>query len=212
MRQNISRLVTAAVREAGAAASSIEDTEDAVLAYRGSDFDKFVNERIAKQLERDCERISGTDIAAGAIAAAGGVGLMLLVGGAFIPFVSFAAMPLLRRRMLDSRLAAAKEDVLPALHETMEHCLAQMQAQFANYIRERAEAITQSAAASYTDALARLQDEKRRELEAHAQEQTIRQQECDALAHTLSHIEQTAAAWNLAPANPSCTYRKETSS
>ena len=242
-----------------------EDTEDAVLAYRGSDFDKFVNERIARQLERECERISGryapraeqmlvrmqqsvseglgrwfagqvalgrtrgelrqerypitltaedisgTDIAAGAIAAAGGVGLMLLVGGAFMPFVSFAAMPLLRRRMLDSRLAAAKEDVLPVLHETIERCLAHMQTQFDRYIQERAEAIAQSAAASYADALARLQDETRRELAAHAQEKAERQQACDALAHTLAHIERAASRAHLDVSFSPGTNRKEAS-
>lgn len=66
--------------------------------------------------------ISNTDVKAGALAAAGGIGLTMLVGSAFMPFVGFAAMPFLRRRMLEGRLRTAVEGLLPQLREQLASC------------------------------------------------------------------------------------------
>ena len=66
--------------------------------------------------------ISNTDVKAGAIAALGGIGLTLVAGSALMPFVSFAAMPLIRRQMLEVSLEKARAELIPDLEEQLRTC------------------------------------------------------------------------------------------
>lgn len=70
--------------------------------------------------------ISNTDVKAGAIAALGGIGLTLAAGSALMPFVSFAAMPLIRRQMLESKLEKARAELIPNLEEQLIMCFVQL--------------------------------------------------------------------------------------
>ena len=70
--------------------------------------------------------ISNTDVKAGALAALGGIGLTLMAGSALMPFVSFAAMPLIRRQMLEHDLEKARAVLLPDLEEQLIGCFVQL--------------------------------------------------------------------------------------
>lgn len=70
--------------------------------------------------------ISNTDVKAGALAALGGIGLTLMAGSALMPFVSFAAMPLIRRQMLEHDLEKARAVLIPDLEEQLIGCFVQL--------------------------------------------------------------------------------------
>lgn len=78
------------------------------------------------QMHLEAKDISDTDVKAGALAAAGGIGLTLAVGSALMPFASFVAMPFLRRKMHDHRLTVAKDALLPDLQHQLEACFMQL--------------------------------------------------------------------------------------
>lgn len=78
-------------------------------------------------IELEAEDISNTDVFAGAIAAVGGIGLGLIASSMLMPFVSFAALPFIRRSLISYRLAQAQQEVLPLLEESLADCYAQIQ-------------------------------------------------------------------------------------
>ncbi len=80
--------------------------------------------------------ISNTDVKAGALAALGGIGLTLMAGSALMPFVSFAAMPLIRRQMLEHDLEKARAVLIPDLEEQLIGCFVQLLADVQARIHE----------------------------------------------------------------------------
>lgn len=109
--------------------------------------------------------LSNTDVAAGAVAAAGGLGLMVVVGSAFMPFVSFAAMPLLRRKMLEVRLTEAKAEVVPELQNQLIQCFLRLQETFHTYIKDRCRQLQEDIEIVYERALLQFQQQTQKEQE-----------------------------------------------
>ena len=115
--------------------------------------------------------LSNTDLQAGAIAAAGGVGLTLVAGGVLMPFISFAAMPFIRKTLFQKRLAAAKEEVNAQLSEQLIRCMNQLQQEVQGEIRKRCTASVKNIIYAYESLLADYRDK----IDAEIHEKTMRQ-------------------------------------
>lgn len=113
--------------------------------------EEFSNEKILMSL--NVKDISDTDIHAGVIAAASGLGLMLLAGGALMPFVSFAAMPFLRRKMLEQRLNEAKTETIPLLQDNISQMTNTLHNNIINYIHDKCSKVELSVGEAYKIAL-----------------------------------------------------------
>lgn len=110
--------------------------------------------------------VSKTTIHAGAIAA-GGAGLMMLVGGPLLmPFISMAAFPFLQRKFLEEKLASAKEQIIPAVQEQIADYIYKLRKSIHEYIDEKCIVITKNAEASYDIILEDLQQRINKELQA----------------------------------------------
>jgi len=108
--------------------------------------------------------VSKSTIHAGAIAA-GGAGLMMLVGGpVLMPFISMAAFPFLQRKFLEEKLASAKEQIIPAVQEQIADYIYKLKKSIHEYIDERCIVITKNAEASYEMILENLQQRISEEL------------------------------------------------
>ena len=93
--------------------------------------------------------LSNTDIIAGSLAAAGGLALTLIAGSVFMPFVSFAAMPLIRRKMLDSKLEAAKAELIPEVRNGLIQAMTKLQQDLHKSIRQGCDSAAANAEYSY---------------------------------------------------------------
>lgn len=93
--------------------------------------------------------LSNTDITAGAISAIGGIGLTLLAGSMFMPFVSFAAMPMIRRSMLEHKLAEAKEAVIPEMTDQMRESILQLRQNINSAVIKSCEQIEENISYAY---------------------------------------------------------------
>ena len=120
------------------------------------------------QMTVQAEDLTMTNIHAGAILAVGGAGLMLATGGLLMPFLSLAAFPFLRRKMLKDRLEIAKEQVLPQLESGLEKFIISLQGELHQYVDKNAKVIQNNTAYAFDKILADFQtnlqkviDEKR---------------------------------------------------
>ena len=117
--------------------------------------------------------LSNTDLQAGAIAAAGGVGLTLVAGGVLMPFISFAAMPFIRKTLFQKRLAAAKAEVNAQLSGQLLQCMNQLQKDVQEEIRKRCTISVKNIVYSYESLLADYRDK----IDAEIREKTMRQRQ-----------------------------------
>ena len=117
--------------------------------------------------------LSNTDLQAGAIAAAGGVGLTLVAGGVLMPFISFAAMPFIRKTLFQKRLAAAKAEVTAQLSGQLIQCMNQLQKDVQEEIRKRCTVSVKNIVYSYESLLADYRDK----IDAEIREKTMRQRQ-----------------------------------
>lgn len=101
--------------------------------------------------------ISNTDVQAGAITALGAIGLTVLAGSIFMPLVSFAAMPLIRSRLLKKRLENAKEDAIPQMAEQINQCVIELQNLLHKEITKRCKLVSDNMSYAYKDLLERYQ-------------------------------------------------------
>lgn len=115
--------------------------------------------------------ISHTEFQAGAIAAAGGVGLTMLAGGMFMPFISFAAMPLIRKSLLQRNLMMAKEEVKEQLSEQLIRCMYQLQQDVHEEIRKRCTISVKNLSSAYELLLSEYRDK----IDAEIREKSIMQ-------------------------------------
>lgn len=100
--------------------------------------------------------VSNATVQAGAIAA-GGAGLMMLIGGPLLmPFISMAAFPLLQRKFLEDKLATAKEQVIPSIQEQLAACIVRIQQELHKYIEEQSNTIVKNSEYAYDTVLENL--------------------------------------------------------
>lgn len=100
--------------------------------------------------------VSNATVQAGAIAA-GGAGLLMLIGGpVLMPFISMAAFPLLQRKFLEDKLATAKEQVIPSIQEQLAACILRIQQELHKYIEEQSTTIVKNSEYAYDTVLENL--------------------------------------------------------
>lgn len=100
--------------------------------------------------------VSNATVQAGAIAA-GGAGLLMLIGGpVLMPFISMAAFPLLQRKFLEDKLATAKEQVIPSIQEQLAACILRIQQELHKYIEEQCTTIVKNSEYAYDTVLENL--------------------------------------------------------
>lgn len=88
--------------------------------------------------------VSDANMKAGLITA-GGAGLMMLIGGpVLLPFISMAAFPFLQKKMLDSKLAAAKDIAVPAIQEQIAQAVYNLQIALHTHINEKCDHIVKN--------------------------------------------------------------------
>jgi small GTP-binding protein len=133
--------------------------------------------------------ISYTDVQAGAIAAAGGIGLTLLAGSALMPFVSFAAMPLIRKKLLDQRLGAAKEVLLPELHNQLIQCMVTLQEDLHRKIGEQCSNVEKNVSYAYEQLLMKYQERLQQQINRQETDSSRFQQEISAIDEDLTDLE-----------------------
>ena len=132
--------------------------------------------------------ISDTNIKAGAVAA-GGAGLMLLLGTpVLLPFISMAAFPLLQKSMLESRLAQAKDEVIPAITTQIDISVSGLKNEIHQHIRKQSENITGNAEYAYACILNGLQQRIDSELKAKEQEQSGKRREIGDIDSQLKEL------------------------
>ena len=121
--------------------------------------------------------ISDTNIKAGALAA-GGAGMMLLLGTpVLLPFISMAAFPFLQKSMLESRLAQAKDEVIPAITTQIDISVSGLKNEIHQHIRKQSENIIGNAEYAYESILNDLQQRISAELKAKEKEQSGKRRE-----------------------------------
>lgn len=119
--------------------------------------------------------ISNTDLQAGAIAAAGGVGLTLVAGSMFMPFISFAAMPLIRKTLLKKNLAMAKESVNAQVSEQLIQCMYHLQQDIHKEIQKRCMIAKKNVSYAYESLLSEYRDK----IDAEIREKNIMQRQAE---------------------------------
>ena len=124
--------------------------------------------------------------------AAGGAGLMLLLGTpVLLPFISMAAFPLLQKSMLESRLAQAKDEVIPAITTQIDVSVSSLKNEIHQHIRKQSENIIANAEYAYENILNNLQQRIGAELKAKEQEQSGKKREIgdiDSQLKELNHL------------------------
>lgn len=95
------------------------------------------------------EDVSKTTLQAGTYAAAGGIALMAVVGGAVMPLIGLAAAPYLRTYMLEKKLAEAKAAAKPEISAQLAKAIMKLSQEVDSYVDARCEAIRQHTEYAY---------------------------------------------------------------
>lgn len=95
-----------------------------------------------------------------------------------MPFISFAAMPLLRRQMLEHRLTTAKDELLPELQQQITACMLEL----LQDLHERVSALCSQTATQVRDAYDNLLYSYQQEINAQIE---LRQQDELAVSNRL---------------------------
>ena len=95
------------------------------------------------------EDVSNVSLKAGAVAAAGSIGLMAIAGAGILPLVGFVAAPYLKKKFLQERLAQAKISLIPEVKNTLSDSIFKMQEQIHDYIDNRCDTIVKNTKFAY---------------------------------------------------------------
>ena len=133
--------------------------------------------------------ISNVNLQAGAIAAVGSLGLLAVVGGVAMPLVSLAALPFLREKMLKEKLAAAKEEVIPAAKAQIVKAVSLLRQEVHKYIDQRTENIISNTEYAYEHILLNMRQEAEKEIFSKQETKSETQQEIRLLLQGMEEIE-----------------------
>lgn len=103
---------------------------------------------------RDVLQLNATDISnvtfqAGAVAAAGGIGLLAIAGASIMPLISFAALPYLRSYMLKRKLAEVKQDIQPDISSQINKVRKQLGNEVHNYVIDECQRVIRNTDYAY---------------------------------------------------------------
>lgn len=110
--------------------------------------------------------ISNVNIKAGAVAAAGSIGLMAILGGGILPIIGFAALPFLRKKFLNTELLKVKAEIIPQVEAHMEGLTKQLSINLNEYIDERCNVIVKNAEYAYEKILSDIRVDIQKEIES----------------------------------------------
>lgn len=133
--------------------------------------------------------ISNVNLQAGAIAAVGSLGLLAVVGGVAMPLVSLAALPFLREKMLKEKLAAAKEEVIPAAKAQIVKAVSLLRQEVHKYIDQRTENIISNTEYAYEHILLNMRQEAEKEIFSKQETKSETQQEIRLLLQGMEEID-----------------------
>lgn len=109
--------------------------------------------------------VSSATTKAGVIAA-GGAGLMMLIGGSMLmPFISMAAFPYMQKKFLEENLNTAKDRVIPEIQEQLAEYMANIKRNIFAYIDEKCRALVGHSELSFDALLQDVGDRINKELE-----------------------------------------------
>lgn len=132
--------------------------------------------------------VSDANIKAGAMAA-GGAGLMLLIGSPILlPFISMAAFPLLQKHILEKKLSAAKDDVLPIVSSQIANCLSSLKNDVYDVIRSNCKNIVTNAEYAYEELVSDLQIKVEKEIARRKEVNKKTENSIDDLNMTISNF------------------------
>ena len=100
--------------------------------------------------------ISDVNLKSGAAAAAGSAVLLAVSGGFLLPIIGFAALPFLRKKLLNQKLAEAKATAIPEIKAAIAKSLLQMQTEIFKYIDTRCQMIASNTEYAYGQVLLKL--------------------------------------------------------
>ena len=133
--------------------------------------------------------ISNVNLQAGAIAAVGSLGLLAVVGGVAMPLISLAALPFLREKMLKEKLAAAKEEVIPAAKAQIVKAVALLRQEVHKYIEQRTEIIISNTEYAYEHILLKMKQDAEKEIFSKQEAKSEAQQEISLLLQGMEEID-----------------------
>ena len=108
-------------------------------------------------IDLNAQDVSKASVKAGVIAA-GGAGIMMLIGGPILmPFISMAAFPFLQRRFLEEQLAQAKDQIIPVVQEQIAQYIFNLKQEIHSYVDTRCSVIVSNSEAAYEIILSNLQ-------------------------------------------------------
>lgn len=93
--------------------------------------------------------VSKATLQAGTYAAAGGIALMAVIGGAIMPLVGLVAAPRLSTYMLEKKLTEAKAAVKPEISAQLAKAIMKLSQEVDGYVNERCELIRQNTEYAY---------------------------------------------------------------
>ncbi len=139
-------------------------------------------------LSLQAEDLSNISFQVGAIAAVGSVGILAFFGSSVFPFLSLAAIPLLRERMLKQRLASAKAQVLPEIENQIAKLMHRLQGKLHEYIENRCNKIVQNTEYAYETILTEIHLKIQEEINAKKSEEIIIEQEVKILTSQIEEV------------------------
>ncbi|MCR5175244.1 MAG: dynamin family protein [Anaerovibrio sp.] len=149
-----------------------------------TDGGKEINKRTSS-LAITGEDISNVTLHAGMIAAVGSIGLLAVVGGAIMPLMSFAALPILRDALLKKRLTEAKNMAVPEVQAQLARGIQQLQVEVGKYINERCSLIRQNTEYAYEQVLL----DMRKQFQQQIEEQQNSKEDVERRYNNLNHEE-----------------------
>ena len=106
----------------------------------------------------EAEDVSIVNLQAGVAAAVGAVGLLAVLGSVVMQFVSMAALPYLRQKMLKEKLQTAKINVIPVVQQQIAEGINRLQYETHKYIDRQTENIIMNTEYAYQNILNQMQE------------------------------------------------------
>ena len=116
-------------------------------------------------LSIEANDISDINWKSGMVAAASSISIMALVGNAILPLIGFAALPFLRKKMLNKRLNEAKEQVIPEIKMQITKIIIQLNNEINKYIDNQCEMICTNTEYAYNQILINMKQDVYKQLE-----------------------------------------------
>ena len=111
---------------------------------------------LKQSLQLTATDISDVSFQAGAIAAAGGIGLLAIAGATIMPLISFAALPYLRSYMLKKKLVEVKQEITPLISSQINKVSQQLGEEIHNYVTSECQKVKENTDYAYNTLLNQL--------------------------------------------------------